>query len=119
MEYPGYGLYVGETGSDKVLNDALFVFDHLVNKLGVSSSDIVVFGRSIGCCPASYLAKNRNPAALILMSPFKSIRDVAKDLVGRMLAYAIADRFRNIDTIRDIRCPVFIVHGQKDKLIPY
>ncbi len=61
----------------------------------------------------------RHPGGLILMSPFKSIREVAKDLVGRVLAWAIAERFRNIDLIREIRCPVFIVHGQKDRLIPY
>jgi len=36
MEYPGYGLYVGNTDSDKVLNDALYIYDHLINKMGVS-----------------------------------------------------------------------------------
>lgn len=56
MEYPGYGLYVGETGSDKMLNDALYVYDHLTGKLGVSESDIIIFGRSIGCSPACYIA---------------------------------------------------------------
>jgi esterase/lipase len=111
MEYPGYGLYVGETGSEKVLSDALYVFDHLTMKMGVSPNDIVIFGRSIGCSPASYLGRHRDPAAILLMSPFKSIRDVAKDLVGRVLSYAIADRFRNIDLIKEIKCAVFIVHG--------
>jgi pimeloyl-ACP methyl ester carboxylesterase len=53
------------------------------------------------------------------MSPFKSIREVARDLVGWVLALAIAERFRNIDLIKEIHCPVFIVHGQKDRLIPY
>ncbi len=53
------------------------------------------------------------------MSPFKSIREVARDLVGRLLAAMVAERFRNIDVIRDIRCPVFFVHGQRDRLIPF
>ena len=119
MEYPGYGLYVGNPGSEKVLDDALYVYDYLISKFGISQNDIILFGRSIGCSPASFVAKHRNPAALLLMSPFKSIREVARDLVGRLLQYAIADRFRNIDLIKEIKCPVFIVHGQKDKLIPY
>lgn len=53
------------------------------------------------------------------MSPFKSIRETAKDLVGRFLSMAIAERFRNIDVIKQVRCPIHIIHGQKDKLIPY
>ena len=85
MEYPGYGLYVGNPGSEKVLEDAILVFDHLTQQFGISPNDIILFGRSIGCSPASYLAKHRRPCALLLMSPFKSIRDVAKDLVGRVL----------------------------------
>ena len=111
MEYPGYGLYVGNPGSEKVLDDALYVYDYLISKFGISQNDIILFGRSIGCSPASFVAKHRNPAALLLMSPFKSIREVARDLVGRLLQYAIADRFRNIDLIKEIKCPVFIVHG--------
>jgi hypothetical protein len=45
------------------------------------------------------------------MSPFKSIKEVAKDLVGWVLAMAIAERFRNIDLIEEVKCPIFIVHG--------
>jgi len=79
----------------------------------------VVFGRSIGSSPACYIANHREPAAVILMSPFKSIREVAKDLVGWVISKALAERFRNIDLIRETKAPVFIVHGQKDRLIPY
>ena len=79
----------------------------------------MVFGRSIGSSPACYLAKHRKPSALMLMSPFKSIREIAKDLVGRVLSYVIAERFRNIDIIKDVTCPILIIHGQKDKLVPF
>ncbi|CDW79049.1 UNKNOWN [Stylonychia lemnae] len=119
MEYPGYGLYHGNPESDQMLEDALHIYDHLVNELGVSESDLIVFGRSIGSSAATYLARHRNPCCLILMSPFKSIRDTARDLVGWLLSKAIADRFRNIDVIRDVKSPILIIHGQKDKLIPY
>jgi hypothetical protein len=111
MEYPGYGLYNGSSTSDQLLSDAITVYDHLVFNLGVSESDIIIFGRSIGSSPSCYLASKRNPRGLILMSPFKSIREVAKDLVGWFLSHALAERFRNIDLIKEVSCPVFIVHG--------
>jgi hypothetical protein len=77
----------------------------------MDAQDIIVFGRSIGSSPSCFLAKNRSPAALILMSPFKSIKEVARDIVGRMLSLLVAERYRNIDLIKEITCPIFIVHG--------
>lgn len=111
MEYPGYGLYSSQTGADRLLEDALIVYDHLTIIRGVKEDDIILFGRSIGSSPACYVSNRRSPGGLVLMSPFKSIREVARDLVGWVLALAIAERFRNIDLIREIRCPVFIIHG--------
>jgi hypothetical protein len=35
MEYSGYGLYKGESSADRLLEDALCVYDHLVNKLSI------------------------------------------------------------------------------------
>ena len=36
-----------------------------------------------------------------------------------MLSYLIQDRFQNIEKIPKVTCPTFIVHGMRDKLIPY
>ena len=55
---------------------------------------------------------------LILMSPYTSIRDVVRSLVGRVAQYLVADRFRNIDEIAQVQCPCFFIHGKKDSLIP-
>ena len=94
-----------------MLEDALYIYDHLTTELNVAEKDLIVFGRSIGSSAATYLAKHRNPSSLILMSPFKSIRDTARDLVGWLLSKAIADRFRNIDVIKDVKSPILIIHG--------
>lgn len=37
-------------------------------------SDILVFGRSIGSGPATYIASKFQPACLVLMSPFTSLK---------------------------------------------
>lgn len=64
--------------------------------LGFQESDILVFGRSVGSGPAcinfyiilfrnvviviikGHLAAHKKPGLLLLMSPFKSIKDAAK-----------------------------------------
>ena len=100
------------------MTDCLAVFDYLTLTLGVAPSDIILFGRSIGSSPSCYIAKERpDVGCMILMSPFKSLREVAKDRVGKILSYLLADRYRNIDLIEHTKCPVLIIHGIADTLI--
>lgn len=88
-------------------------------RLGIKSQNILVFGRSIGSGPATHLAAHRKVGGLILMSPYTSIRDVAKNIAGSLIQYFVADRFRNIDKMKKVSCPVCFLHGMKDKLIPF
>ena len=74
----------------------------------------------MGSGPSTHLASIRNPCTLLLMSPYKSIKDVAKTLLGKanFLSKVVIERFRNVDTIQLVKCPVFFLHGLKDTLIP-
>ena len=114
IEYPGYGIYDGSPDSEQIINDAETVYDYLTKSQepwAIPESSIILFGRSIGSGPATHLAAYRRPCSLLLMSPFKSIREIVKEQAGPLLQYAISDRFRNIDAIEKVRCPTFIVHG--------
>ena len=118
VEYSGYGLFQGEKSADKVLSDCLAVYDYLTEVLGIAQSDIILFGRSIGSSPSCYIAKERpNVGCMILMSPFKSLREIARDHVGKILSYLLAERYRNMDLIEHSKCPVLIIHGMHDTII--
>ena len=119
MEYPGYGVYDGDPDADQIALDAQNVYDYLTIVQRIPPSSIILFGRSIGSGPASLLASLREPCALLLMSPFMSIRDIVREKAGNMLQYLINDRFRNIDVMGRIKCPTFFVHGQRDQLISF
>ncbi len=43
---------------------------------------------------------------------------MAKEISGKLLQFIVSDRFRNIDLIAKVTCPTFIVHGEKDTLVP-
>jgi hypothetical protein len=67
----------------------------------------------MGSGPTSYLSSIKNPFALLLMSPYTSIKDAAKSLLGwaSFLSIIVYEKFRNIDTIKHAKCPVFFLHG--------
>lgn len=118
VEYPGYSLYKEDKNSDSVLEDSLYVYDYIkANFPNVNHENIFVFGRSIGTSPAIYLSSKRKPAALFVVSAFTSIKAVASNLAG-FLSLFIKNRFNSIDFIKDITCPMLLIHGQKDTLIP-
>jgi abhydrolase domain-containing protein 17 len=59
VEYPGYGVYEGQPSSERMLADALIVYDFLKNEVGYDGRHIFAMGRSIGSGPAAHLAAHR------------------------------------------------------------
>lgn len=118
IEYPGYSIYYSEKSSIAIEEDSLIVFDYFIEKIGVLKKDIVIIGRSIGSGPAVYLSSQREVGALILISPFISIQEGSSIILG-IFKFLVAERFKNIERIKNVECPVLFIHGQKDSLIPY
>ena len=118
-EFPGYGIYSGYPTEGQLFNDSLTVFDYLVDNLKISKNNIIVFGRSLGTSVATHLASKRNCTALVLISPLLSIRYMIRDMLGRFISYAINDRFKSSEMIKDVQCPILIIHGQVDSIIKY
>lgn len=72
----------------------------------------------MGSGPAIFLAAHYDVGALILMSPYTSIKNVVKNKVG-WLSFLIAEHFDNIKLMPKVKSATFIVHGQKDNLISF
>jgi len=125
-EYKGYGISHGNCTPENVKEDISIVYRFLNEVLKVPKKNIIIFGRSIGTGPSLYLAHNLDGGVddtiggLILQSPFTSIRDLAKDLVGGFLSSIfvgkIFDNFRHIETVN---CPTLVIHGTEDNVIPF
>jgi abhydrolase domain-containing protein 17 len=123
VEYPGYGLYKrSKPDEQKMKEDADSIYDYLTTICGVKDQDMILFGRSMGSGPTSYLASRKYCHSLLLMSPYMSIKDATKSLfgwAGSMVSLLVYERFRNIDSIKQAKCPCFFLHGMVDTLIPY
>ncbi|CAM5999699.1 unnamed protein product [Sphagnum balticum] len=84
--------------------------------IGRKPDDIYVMGRSIGSGGASYLAGHRSVPVLILISPFDTIKDVARDMVG-CLGCLIKQHFDNLTEIKKFNGKLLVIHGERDDVI--
>ncbi len=112
-DYPGYGLSTGKPTVQGAYDSADAAYSYLTGKLGYKSTDIIALGRSVGGGPAFYLAEKHNLCGLIAESTFTS----APRVVTKFRIFPF-DIFPNIDRLKNIRCPVFVMHGQNDEVIP-
>tara|TARA_B110000285_G_C14800985_1_gene457437 strand:+ start:326 stop:649 length:324 start_codon:yes stop_codon:yes gene_type:complete len=102
VEYPGYGLYKSQKPDEDIIKeDALIVYDYLNHCLGIAQKDIILFGRSMGSGPTSYLSSVREPYSIMLMSPYTSIQAAAKSILGwaSFIGFIVYEKFKNIEAI--------------------
>lgn len=121
VEYPGYGVYRGAADgrARQILEDARSVYLFIRDVCKVPEDCIIICGRSIGSGPACHLASTFDALALMLISPIKSVVDVARQKYGRIVDFLIEERFDNIGCARHIKCPTVIFHGIADSMVPH
>ena len=114
FDYRGFPDSPGTITQKHILEDALAAYDWLKAK----GAPILVWGRSLGSGPATYVASRRSPDALLLETPFLSAVDVAFDRYPYMPVYwLMEDQFPVKDWIKDVKAPVYVVHGTADQTI--
>ncbi|MGC9525125.1 MAG: alpha/beta hydrolase [Limnospira sp.] len=113
-DYPGYGLSGGKpsvAGTYRAIDAA---YNYLTETLNVPPDRIVVYGRSVGSGPSTDLAARKPVAGLAIESGFTSTFRV----VTRIPIYPF-DRFPNLDQIGRVDVPILILHGDRDRVIPF
>ena len=120
IDYRGYGQSAGRTTESGIYRDAAAAWRYLTDDRGIVASDIIVFGRSLGASVASHLAARRQPLALIVESAFTSVPDIAQDLYPWLPARWLSRlRHATREHVRDVRCPVLVIHSRDDEIIPF
>ncbi len=111
-DYEGYGTSDGTPSEQAAYRDIERCWKFLTEEKRLPPSAIVVYGRSVGSGPATWLAARRRPFALVLEAPFTS----AFAVVG--LDWLPGDRFPNLKRIDRVKCPLLIIHGDGDQVVP-
>jgi len=111
-DYEGYGASEGKPSENAAYEDEAAAYDYLAIKLKTPPDHIIIFGRSVGSGPATYIAARRPSAGLILQSPFVSAFRVLTRIP--LLPF---DKFPNSRNIRHVHVPVLIMHSRADSII--
>ncbi len=119
IDYSGFGASGGKPGEQQTYEDAALAWRYLTGSRGIAPERIVVFGRSLGGGVAAWLAARESPGALILESTFTSVPELAKKYYPIFPVRWLARiRYDNASRLREVRCPVLIVHSRDDELVP-
>ncbi len=120
FDYRGFGLSAGAPSEQGVYRDAEAAWRYLVDIRGIAPDRIALHGRSLGAAIATWLASRHTPAALVIESTFTSMPEVAAELYPLLpVRLLMRHRFPVREYLKEVRCPVLVVHGREDELIPY
>lgn len=112
-DYRGYGTSDGSPSENNAYQDADAAYSYLTKELKIPPQQIIIYGQSLGGGAATELAAKYPVAGLILESTFTSAFRVVVPIP--ILPF---DKFTNRDKLRKVRCPVLVMHGEADDIIP-
>lgn len=119
LNYRGYGASEGEPSQTALVADAQAVFDALAADPRINPKRIVVIGRSLGSGVAVQLAAKRPLQALILITPYDSMLEVAADKYPWLpVRWMLRHPFNSIALAPTLHLPTQILLAEHDQLIP-
>jgi fermentation-respiration switch protein FrsA (DUF1100 family) len=119
IDYHGYGKSGGQPHEAGLYADGRAAMRWLADR-DLSPKDTIVFGKSLGGAIACDIASTNEVRGLVLESTFTSLASVAHKLFPFAPGYAPDESvYDSISRLDKIHCPVLVIHGDADQLIPF
>jgi uncharacterized protein len=117
VDYRGYGASAGTPSEEALSADAIEWFDYAKQKL--DAQRLVVFGRSLGSGVAVQLAAARPVEAVILVTPFDSLTNVARHHYPYLpVSWMLKHPFDSLRRAPAIAAPLLCLVAERDEIIP-
>lgn len=115
--YRGYGGSSGTPTEAGLLADALALYDYL--ERAHPGGKISLIGRSLGSAVAAAVAAQRETHRLVLVTPFDSALNVARELFPIIpVALLLKDRYDTAARVHAISAPTLLIIAARDAIIP-
>lgn len=120
FDYRGYGRNPGNPSEHGLAADARAAYAYVAARPDADAARLVYFGESLGAAVAVSLALEHGPAALVLRSPFSSLEEMGRVHYPFLpTGFLLRDRFDSIGRIGELTCPVLVVAGSRDQVVPF
>lgn len=118
VDYRGFGKSTGKRSQKAIKRDLQVIYNKL--KELVPEEEIILYGRSLGSGFAAKLASMNHPRLLILDAPYYSLTKVTARYMPFMpLSILIKYPLPTYKWLKYVECPIHLIHGTNDKLIPF
>jgi alpha-beta hydrolase superfamily lysophospholipase len=111
-DYQGYGTSQGVCSESNAYDDVETAYNYLTENLSIQSENIIAYGHSLGGAMAIDIASKKPVAGLIVESSFTTAFRVMTQI-----SIMPFDKFRSVDKIATVKCPILVIHGMQDNTI--
>lgn len=119
MNYRGYGRSDGRPSESALVDDALFILDHVLETEGIDPAHVVLMGRSLGAGVAVQVAAKRKVGGVILVTPFDSLVNVARVHYPIFpVRFLLRHRFDSAALAPGITIPALFLTASNDRVVP-
>ncbi|CAL9170004.1 uncharacterized protein LOC135593023 [Musa acuminata AAA Group] len=115
-DYSGYGASTGKPSEFNTYYDIEAVYDCLKKEYGIRQEDLILYGQSVGSGPTLHLAARLQKLRGVVLH--SAILSGIRVLYPVKVTFCF-DIFKNIDKIRQVNCPVFVIHGTADDIVDW
>lgn len=121
FDYGGFGNSRGKATVRNTASDARAALAHLRNTYGADQQGTLFVGVSMGAAVAIRLATETwSPLGVALVAPFASLRDMGRLNYPKLTwsGRLVGNRYDSVSLVHRIGCPLLILHGTHDELVP-
>jgi uncharacterized protein len=118
-DYEGYGMSGGNPSETGCYAAADAAYDYLLSRADVDKQKIVAVGWSLGSAVAIDLARRRPVAAVVTFSALTNMAESSRHFAAQVPVERFANyQFDSLAKIPGITCPMLMMHGSQDALVP-